>query len=288
MPTIVSAVDESDRALAVAEAGAWLSRELEAQLLLAHVFDAMALPVPLTKKSRLAGTTPEHIAGVERQRVRAALGTTAQLLTGIDHTTEFVEGPVVPELLRLTRENHARLLITGRDVGTSLERMMNRSVSSELAAEAPCPVVVVTESAALGQPGPVLAAYDGSDHSLRAVRHGAILAVGLGRDLVLVHVVQRGGSAPTDADIALQLQAAAREGELGIACGRGRSLDVTVVIEHGDPVAQLASAASDRAASVVVTGTRGIGALGEVLLGSVSAGVVCAAGRPVMLAGPRS
>jgi nucleotide-binding universal stress UspA family protein len=168
MPLIVCAVDDSDRALAVAEAGAWLSRELAAELVLTHVFDAMAIPAPTTKELRLAGTPPEHIADVERQRAREALTTTARSLSGIDHTMQFVEGRVVPELLRLAREHHARLLITGRAVRTPLERMMSGSVSSDLATDAACPVVVVTENAALGEPGPVVAGYDASGHSLQA------------------------------------------------------------------------------------------------------------------------
>jgi nucleotide-binding universal stress UspA family protein len=282
MPTIVCAVDDSDRSPAVAEAGAWLARELAAPLVLARVFDAMAISAPTTKELRLAGVAPEHIANVERQRVREALGDTAELLTGVDPTIEFVEGQVVPELLRLAREHHARLLLTGRAVRTPLERMMNGSASSDLASDAPCPVVVVTENAALDEPGPVLAGYDGSGHSLRAVQHGAILAEGLQRELVLVHVAPSGASSPTEDDIAAKLQAAARD------CRRGCSRDIAVVIEHGDPVAQITRAARDRAAAAVVVGTRGSGAVGEMLLGSVSAGVVCGAGRPVMLAGRRS
>lgn len=288
-PTIVCAVDDSHRAAAVAEAGGWLARELQARLLLAHVFDAMAIAVPLTKESRLAGTAPQHIADVERRRVRGALDTTATLLTGIEHTAQLVEGRVVPELLRLTGEHDARLMVTGRDVRTPLERMMSGSVSSDLAAAAPCPVVVVTENADLEQPGPVIAAFDGSADSRRAVRHGAVLAEGLRRSLVLVYVVAPGGVAPTDDDIELRLQAAARDCERGAVNGLQDCLpDVTVIVDHGDPVAQIAAAARDRAAAMVVLGTRGSGAVGDMLLGSVSAGVVCGAGRPVMLAGPRS
>ncbi len=289
VPTIVCAVDDSQRALAVAEAGAWLSRELEARVLLTHVFDAMAVAVPLTKESRLAGTTPQHIADVDCRQARVALNTTAKVLTGIDHTAQLVEGRVVPELLRLTREHDARLLITSRDVHPPLERMMIGSVSSDLAAAAPCPVLVVTADAALDQPGPVIAAFDGSTDSLRAIRHAAILAERLRRSLVLVHVVLPGASAPTDDDIALRLQAAARDCERGAVRGlQGCIADVTVIIDHGDPVEQMTSAARDRAAPVIVLGTRGSSAVGEMLLGSVSAGLVCAAGRPVLLAGPRS
>ena len=287
--TIVCAVDESQRAGTVAQAGAWLARELGARVVLAHVFDAMAITVPLTKESRLAGTAPQHILTADRERARGALAITAEALAGIDHTTELVEGQVVPELLRLTREHDARLLITGRDVRTPLERLMIGSVSSDLAAAAPCPVVVVTQDAALEQPGPVVAAFDGSDDSLRAVRHGAILAEILHRSLVLVYAVAPGTTAPTDHDIELRLQAAARDCELGTVRGlQGCIADVSVVVDDGDPVTQIVGAARDRAAAAVVLGTRGSGAVGEMLLGSVSAGVACTAGRPVMLAGPRS
>ena len=54
-------------------------------------------------------------------------------------------------------------------------------------------------------------------------------------------------------------------------------------VEEGDPVAQLARAARERGACAVVAGTRGRGPLLGQLFGSVSTGLVRAAGRPVML-----
>jgi nucleotide-binding universal stress UspA family protein len=287
--TIVCAVDDSQRAPSVAEAGAWLARELEARLLLVHVFDPMAIAVPLMKEMRLAGSTPEHVADVERERVRDVLAGTARPLAGTDHTAQLVEGQVVPELLRVTREHDAGLLITGRDVRTPLERMMDGSVSSDLAAAAPCPVVVVTENAVWGEPGPVVAAFDGSDDSLRAVRHAAVLAERLRRSLVLVYVVAPGVSDPTDDDIGARLRDAARDCEQGSVDGlHGCVPEVTLIVDYGDPVEEITTVARDRAAALLVIGTRGGGAVGDMLLGSVSAGVVGAAGRPVVLAGPRS
>lgn len=288
-PTILCAVDDSHRAPPVAQAGLWLARELGARMLLVHVFDPLAIAVPLTKEMRLAGTAPEDVADVERERVRDVLATTARPLAGTEHSAQLVEGQVVPALLRLTREHDAPLLITGRDVRTPLERMMDGSVSSDLAAAAPCPVVVVTENAVLAEPGPVVAAFDGSDDSLRAVRHAAVLAERLCRSLVLVYVVAPGVGAPTDDDIEARLQDAARDCEQGSVDGlQGCIADVTLIVDHGDPVDQITSAARDCAAALLVIGTRGSGAVGDMLLGSVSAGVVCGAGRPVVLAGPRS
>ena len=60
-------------------------------------------------------------------------------------------------------------------------------------------------------------------------------------------------------------------------------LRVELLIEDGDPAQVLAAVARERPAALVVTGTRGRNALGSALLGSVSVGLVRAAGRPVVL-----
>jgi nucleotide-binding universal stress UspA family protein len=53
-------------------------------------------------------------------------------------------------------------------------------------------------------------------------------------------------------------------------------------------VAEITRVARDRAASLVVVGSRRRNALKAALLGSVSAGVVRSADRPVVVVGPRS
>lgn len=67
-----------------------------------------------------------------------------------------------------------------------------------------------------------------------------------------------------------------------VASRIGRSL-IPVRVEDGDPAELLAREARDQRACLAVTGTRGHGLVLGGLLGSVSAGVVRAAGRPVML-----
>jgi nucleotide-binding universal stress UspA family protein len=61
-------------------------------------------------------------------------------------------------------------------------------ISGALAAEAPCPLVVVASDDAVSEPGPVLVGDDGSEHALRAVRHAESLAARLDRDLVRLHI----------------------------------------------------------------------------------------------------
>ena len=82
----------------------------------------------------------------------------------------------------------AVLLVSGTAGRRGLEHLLQGSVSGELVAEAPCPVVAVAPDAALREPGPVLVGDDGSDDARRAVRHAESLAARLGRDLVPLHV----------------------------------------------------------------------------------------------------
>jgi nucleotide-binding universal stress UspA family protein len=152
-----------------------------------------------------------------------------------------------PEVIRRRAAmSGAALLVSGTAARRGLDHLLHGSVSGALAAEAPCPVVVVPPDAALREPGPVVVGDDGSDHAQRAVRHAEALAARLDRDLVLLHV------------------------------------------EDGDPVVGLARAGREQRACMTVTGTRGRGPLHGRLLGSVSTGLVRAAGRPVVLVSARA
>jgi nucleotide-binding universal stress UspA family protein len=105
---------------------------------------------------------------------------------------ELLEGQPIPGLLELAASRGARLIVTGTAARVGLDRILKGSVTGELAAHAPCPVIAVPRAAALEEPGPVLAGYDGSEHGLRAARHAAALAAQLNRELVVVQVDKRG------------------------------------------------------------------------------------------------
>jgi nucleotide-binding universal stress UspA family protein len=287
-PTIVCAVDRSRRAHHVARVSRGLAEALDVQVVLTHVFDPMMVPAPPTRElDRLLST--EDIEQHERGLAHRALARTAEFLGDVGCTTAFAEGRPEAEILRVVDDHGARLLVTGSGARTPVERVMGGSLSAELAVAARCPVVVVTDNAEGRGAGPVLAAYDGSDHSLRAARHAAGLAVRLARELVLMHVAAEGEPGPqADEALARELHAAARACAADATRGVGQRLDVTLVVEHGDPVEQLLLAAHERAAPLIVVGSRGRNALKAALLGSVSAGVVRRADRPVVVAGPRA
>ena len=279
---VMCAIEEGDASRHAVRAAAWLAGALGAELVLAHGFDPMHIGARPRDEMLAQGITDDDLEHAARRAARLLLDHTAASVPGVDVATELVEGDVVTELLRLAEARRATLLVAATAALGGLERVLVGSVSGALAAAAPCPVVAVPRGAALEEPGPVVAGYDGSAHSLRAARHAASLAARLGRELVLLNVTGDEG-VRADEELARELYAAG-VGGLGDDPGRpALDLKVRLAVEDGDPVQVLAAVAREQAAALLVTGTRGRNALSSALLGSVSVGLVRAAGRPVAL-----
>jgi nucleotide-binding universal stress UspA family protein len=175
-PPVICAFEDKPIARHALRASAWLAHALDTQLLVAHVFDPMGISVPPTREMVQRDVTVEELEGAGRQRARRQVEAAGDLVRGTDVQTELLEGQPIPSLLELAAGRRARLLVTGTAARVGLERILIGSVTSELAAHSPCPVIAVPRAAALEEPGPVLAGYDGSDHGLRAARHAAALA----------------------------------------------------------------------------------------------------------------
>jgi nucleotide-binding universal stress UspA family protein len=276
------AIEEGDASRHAVGAAAWLAGALEAELVLAHAFDPMRIGARPREEMLAQGITDDDLEHAARRGARLLLDHAAASVTGVHVATALVEGDVVTELLRLAEARWPTLLVAGTAALGGIERVLVGSVSGALAAAAPCPVVAVPRGAALEEPGPVVAGYDGSAHSLRAARHAAALAARMGRELVLLNVTGDEG-VRADEELARELYTAG-VGGLGDDPGRpALDLKVRLAEEDGDPVQVLAAVAREQAAALLVTGTRGRNALSSALLGSVSVGLVRAAGRPVAL-----
>jgi nucleotide-binding universal stress UspA family protein len=279
---VLCAIDEGEVSRHAVEAAAWLAQDLDTGVVLAHAFDPMGIPARPRPEMLARGITDADLEDVARRAARLLLRDAATRVAGVEVATELVEGQVVPELLELAEARWATLLVAGTAARGGIERMLLGSVSGALAQAAPCPVIAVQRGAALQEPGPVVAGYDGSAHSLRAARHAASLAARLGRELVLLHVTRGEGVEP-DEELARELYAAG-VGGLGDDPGRpAPDLKVRLEVEEGEPVQVLAAVGREQSAALLVTGTRGRSALSSALLGSVSVGLVGAAGRPVAL-----
>lgn len=267
---IICAVDDGEAARRSAHAAGWLAGELGAPLVLITASDPEALPA-------LVGPDPvlrQALAAEQESRAReAAEATLARIeaaLAPLAVTTELLEGRPVAELLAHATRHGARLLVCGTAAKEGAEAVLEGSVSGQLAASAPCPVAVVAMGDAIGAAGPVLAGYDGSTAARRAAIHAGALAAGLGRVLVLLQVGE---------DMALESGRELVEELIETSGAPSVSLETLA----GDPARAITAVAAERDAALVVTGTRGRGALRSALFGSVSRAVVRTAGRPVVL-----
>jgi nucleotide-binding universal stress UspA family protein len=279
---VMCAIEDGEASRHAVRVAAWLARALDAELVLAHAFDPMGIGARPREEMLARNITDDDLVQVARRAARLLLDDAARSVTGVEVATELAEGQAVTELRRLAAERWAALVVAGTAARGGLDRVLIGSVSGALAAAAPCPLVAVPRGAALEEPGPVVAGYDGSAHSRRAARHAAALAARLGRELVLLHVTGDEGVRPDEA-LARELHAAGVRGRGHDPNRPALDLKVQLAVEDGDPVQVLAAVARERAAALLVTGTRGRNALSSALLGSVSAELVRVAGRPVAL-----
>lgn len=131
----------------------------------------------------------------------------------------------------------------------------------------------------------ILLAYDGFDRSRHALAEAAKLAADGHGEIAVLSVV------PPDA------QGSKSGGHVGLrphahedvarahAYLRERGLESEMKIEHGDPVEEIVAEAKTGGYDLVVVGSRGLGPVGRLLLGSVSTQVVDRSPCPVLVAG---
>ena len=130
-----------------------------------------------------------------------------------------------------------------------------------------------------------MVAVDGSAHARRAVDQAADLAVRYGAGLTVVHLRTRMGLSQVPPELAeydrlenvyiteAELLKSAAERIAEVAAEQARRADVTAVetvVETGDPGSTIIRIAEERGTDLIVMGSRGLGELGGLLLGSVS------------------
>jgi nucleotide-binding universal stress UspA family protein len=184
-------------------------------------------------------------------------------------------------------DEQALLLVVGtHGLGPVTDPLVG-SVSSRLAADAPCPVLVVP-TAIQSQLRPELwrgqciaCGFDGSDAGWLAARHAALFAARLGGSLRLVSVGPR-RCQPTEVNAAVR--------ELQDLIGRtvdqfdgATRLPVSHELRRGDPAFELERVAAVRASPVLALGSRGLGPSRGALLGTIARRVLQGARRPTLV-----
>lgn len=178
----------------------------------------------------------------------------------------------------------ADLIVVGSSGAGAISRMILGSVTSEVLASSPCPVVV-TPSKIHEVTNRVVVGTDGSDHSAGAVEWAAAEAKRRGSELVIVHAWEpphrhtvdakdrHTSSYEVDAQLVLDEATAAARG-LGI-----HSVEAALV-EGGTAQSLLDLAES---ADLIVVGSRGRGGFRSMLFGSVAHAVAAHSSCPAAI-----
>jgi nucleotide-binding universal stress UspA family protein len=186
---------------------------------------------------------------------------------------EAGRGPAAPVLLGTAARTGADMLVLGARGLGGFAGLLLGSVSQECVEHSRCPVVVLRDGHDLLD-GPIVIGLDGSEGSIRALEWTIGLAEATGSHIVAVHAPGVGANNAT-------VEAAKQSLERWCVPIVHRGITHEIRVESGDARTALQDAADATDASLLVVGTRGLGAVRGLLLGSVAGYVVRYASRPV-------
>ncbi|MDG4798418.1 universal stress protein [Micromonospora sp. WMMD1082] len=280
---IVVGVDGSEIALHAVRAAAREAAYRHRPLRVVHAFIWPLMRVPL-------GPAPGAPAegGLRNQAERCvaeAVAEAGKVAPEVAVTGAVVDGAGSAVLLDEARD--AALIVLGNRGLGGFAGLLLGSVAVQVSAHADCPVLVVRGEARAD--GPVVVGVDGSESSQEAVRFAFEEAAWRGADLVAVHAwLYPTPAGPGDIlPLVYDLDAFRDEEERtlaeAVAGWSERYPEVTVRrrLVRGSPARALVE--ESRTAQLVVVGARGRGALGALLLGSVSHAVLHHAHSPLAI-----
>jgi nucleotide-binding universal stress UspA family protein len=276
---ILCAVDDSEAASRVFDAARGLADALGGELVAVHVVasaDKDADEIAASVRSRLGGT-------------------------GVAPDVRLVVGSPAEALMETADREGAELLVVGSRGRGSLRSAVLGSVSRELAARAPCPVVVVPSASRQKRQVGVKTLTRAWCAELTArtkrwprSRSPAGWRPRLGSRLVLVHARQnlRAVAAYPGARSTTPPVTGQEDSVQGLVdkviedAAQAAGVSSVGVVEPGPPAEVLETVADREDARLIVIAARGVGSLRAALLGSVAADLPAEASRPVVVVSP--
>ncbi len=282
-PEYITGFDDSAAAGAALAFTRRLARTTGASVVAAYVYpDMRAVPSPYGPEDLIA-----HNADLSATARLAAQSVVAHLPDDVQ--TLLIAAASVPhELDRLARGEHAALLAVGASHRGAIGRLLPGSIGERVVHGSPCPVLVVPEGHGDRSVRCIAVAYDGGEQSRRALRAAATLAERLGAALVLIGVTDAGQAdvhlaSELDQDVGRGLTRRMRETlEHAAAQLLRRGFETSIRLPIAKPGPGIAGACAD-GIDLLVTGSRGHGAIRSALAHSVSRHLVDHAPCPVLV-----
>lgn len=280
---VVVGVDGSEVSLKAVEwaAAEAVARHCRLRVVHAFIWPLLRVPVgPSTYGPPDAGLRADAQRIVDEAVLRAE-----ELAPGIDVAGVMPVGAPVPVLL--SEIEHARLVVLGSRGLGGFSGLLVGSTGVQVAAHAPCPVIVVRPVSA--EPSnsmtadQVVVGVDGSPVSVAAIEFGFAEAVRLGVGVVAVHVVASRVPGDGSVDVLIEEHAPGQARLLAesLAGWQDKYPDMSIrrILLRGHAGRALAEAS--KGARLFVVGSRGLGGFRGLLLGSVSHAVLHHAHCPV-------
>lgn len=135
----------------------------------------------------------------------------------------------------------------------------------------------------------ILVPVDGSDNSKRALDEALSMAKGTGASITIIHVIDLPPTVYVESQKLLdQLTAKFRQESARVlgdykAVAEKRGAKAEAVVMEGDPAEEIVRYANDGNFGMIVMGSRGLGKLKEIVLGSTSRKVLHNAKCPVLI-----
>ena len=293
---ILIGVDGSSQGLNGARLVATLPLSPSDEVIVASAVDRPALlgawgyvPIDLT------GRLYDEAWNAAQTNAREATEEAASVLTVLPCSVRQMvrEGHPVAILPTIVKELDADLLVVGPHGLGRIDSILLGSVSQSLLQSMPTSILVSREP--IRVPERILLAFDGSPHSLAAVRllakfplpPEARIDVLTSTGARAARLAPSGAAELGDLDVLAEQHAAeVISRALDVLRAAGRT--ATPQVRHGDPKHDILAAAHDLDSDLIVVGARGIGGFRGMILGSVSRAVSKAAPCSTLVAAHRA
>jgi len=213
---------------------------------------------------------------------------------GLEVRTRSVEGRAASVIVDVAEEIGADLVILGARGHGTIERAFLGSVSAEVVDQTHCSVLVARRPSV----GRILIGTDGSDVALSAIAFVGGSRLFEGSETRVIYALDLDpswwmGFTPGDAAFAVDpyvsvVDESRRRGDDVTSAAarllRSDSLDVSTVVHEGQAAAAIVQEARTWNADLVVVGTRGMGLMKRMLLGSTARSVLHHAAASVLIA----